>query len=593
MNRDEVINRLADSVSDRPVEIAFFNDALNFSSSTRYPAAIRYFDVNEFYVVIPPAEESEELPDDNALKNTRIMIFPLGVDFEVQSSIYEVGLGHLLVCSNFGIHQRKFLRIAFDERIYVSVIGDDNQQKGAEIEVQVLNLSQSGIAIRCRRGTGLTPGTSCQLKIANPDFPGYDPSQGVAVLNGRVARVFTDDNLSDEENLGIKFIFDDVSEEFTQIHLIDKFCKQIAFSGDPKDQNLREILDLTTDLSSSLDLDTLLLKISASASKLVSAEGSAILLFDDEKRHLDFKVASGEKAPILSRTSLPKDTGGVAWWVAQTGEPAVVNDVGSDVRFTKSVDKMTDFKTKSILAVPIILDGEILGVLEAVNRVSGSKFTEGDLYAFTVLANQIAIVIRNTRMAEHYENFFTHAFEVIVKAIESIGVLIGLMSPGHCWRVAALATSIGQQFRLSEVELENLYYGAVLHDIGILEIQGQKPSKFNYAGNYTTEDAIRFHSVAGINMIKEIKMWKGAASIIRHHHEHFDGMGYPDELAGERIPLGARIVAVVEAYEEMLCGQQDELVAQEQAISAIKSAAGTQFDPEVVEVFVNQVVQSR
>ena len=88
-------------------------------------------------------------------------------------------------------------------------------------------------------------------------------------------------------------------------------------------------------------------------------------------------------------------------------------------------------------------------------------------------------------------------------------------------------------------------------------------------------------------------MWQGAASIIRHHHEHFNGMGYPDELTGERIPLGARIVAVVEAYEEMLCGQQDELVAQEQAISAIKSAAGTQFDPEVVEVFVNQVAQSR
>lgn len=592
MSRDEVINRLADSVSDRLVEIAFFNDALNFSASTRYPATIRYFDENEFYVVIPPVEEPEQLPDDDALKNTHIMIFPLGADFEVESSLYEAGLGHLLVCSNLAIHQRKFLRIAFDEKIFVLVIEDDNQQDKAEIEVQALNLSQSGIAVRCHRGAGLTPGTNCLLKIANPDFPGYDVSQGVAMLNGKVARVFTDDNLSDEENLGIKFIFDDVSEEFTQIHLIDKFCKQIAFSGDDRNHNLREILDLTADLSSSLDLDTLLFKISTSASRLVSSEGSSILLFDDEKQHLDFKVASGEKAPILSRISLAKDTGGVAWWVAQTGEAAVVNDVGSDVRFTKSVDKVTDFETKSLLAVPIILDGEILGVLEAVNRVSGSKFSEGDLYAFTVLANQIAIVIRNTRTAENYENFFTHAFEVIVKAIESIGMLIGLMSPGHCWRVAGLATSIGQQFGLSEVELENLYYGAVLHDIGILEIQSQKLSKFNYVGNYTTEDAIRFHSVAGINLIKEIKMWQGAASIIRHHHEHFDGMGYPDGLAGERIPLGARIVGVVEAYEEMLVGQQDELLAQEHALTAIKSAAGTQFDPEVVEVFVSQVAQS-
>ena len=134
-------------------------------------------------------------------------------------------------------------------------------------------------------------------------------------------------------------------------------CWQMAFVKNRGNENIREILNLISDLNATLDLDTVLFKTNVSAAKLVSAEESSILLFDDEKRHLDFKVASGEKAPILSRIRLGKDDGGIAWWVAQTGEPAVVNDVDLDIRFTGSVDKTTDFKTKSTLAVPVILDG--------------------------------------------------------------------------------------------------------------------------------------------------------------------------------------------------------------------------------------------
>lgn len=160
-----------------------------------------------------------------------------------------------------------------------------------------------------------------------------------------------------------------------------------------------------------------------------------------------------------------------------------------------------------------------------------------------------------------------------------------LISPGHCWRVAALATAIGEQFGISEEEFKDLYYGAALHDIGFLE----QPLD----GNGTTDELIKSHPVAGANMVKEIRMLRGVTPIIQHHHERFDGMGYPDGLGGEAIPFGARIVAIVEAYEEMLYGHEDELIAQEQAIGVINSAAGTRFDPQVVEVFVSQVVQSR
>jgi len=491
------------------------------------------------------------------------------------------------------MRSQRFLRVAFSEKVYVSIIGDSDQREREEIEVHALNLSGSGIAVRCHRGSEFTCGVYCQLSISNPAFPGYNPSQGAATLKGKVARVFSEDNLPDWENLGIQFIFDSAPEESAKTHLIDAFCRQMAFGETLENQNILEFLTLMADLSSSLDVDAALSNIETSAAELVSSEVSSILLFDEEKLHLYFKRASGEKAPILGRIAV---TGGIAWWVAHTGEPAILNDVVSDPRFTAAVDSMTGFKTKSLLAVPIILGGEILGVMEAVNKLGGGQFTELDLQLFTTLANQMAVVIRNARITENYENFFTNAIELIVKSIESVGVLVGLMSPGHCWQVAALATAIGQQFGISEVAFNDLYYGAVLHDIGLLELQNQKSFRFDDAygaGNYPTGENFKLHPVVGANMVKEIRLLRGAAPIIRHHHEFFDGTGYPDRLEGEHIPLGARIVAVAEAYEEMRLYGEIESVAQKQMVEEMKHAAGTKFDPQVVEVFINQINYSQ
>jgi HD-GYP domain-containing protein (c-di-GMP phosphodiesterase class II) len=146
------------------------------------------------------------------------------------------------------------------------------------------------------------------------------------------------------------------------------------------------------------------------------------------------------------------------------------------------------------------------------------------------------------------------------------------------------------------VEFNDLYYGAVLHDIGLLGLQNQKSFPFDDAyevDNYPTGENFKLHPVTGANMVKEIRLLRGAAPIIRHHHEFFDGTGYPDRLEGEHIPLGARIVAVVEAYEEMRLYGEIESVAQKQMVEEMKHAAGTKFDPQVVEVFINQINQSQ
>lgn len=338
-------------------------------------------------------------------------------------------------------------------------------------------------------------------------------------------------------------------------------------------ESLQKLLNITADLSANLDIDSILNKINTYASELVSSEVSSILLFDDKKSHLYFKVASGKRAPILKKFMV---TDGIAWWVAQEGEPVIVEDVNSDSRFTGSIDKVANFETKNVLCVPIVLEQEIMGVLEAINKIDSGEFTEVDLDLFSNLSKQIAVVIKNAKDIERLQNFKINAIEILVKAIESVGSLIGISSlkdPGHCWRVAEVSIAIAENLN-REINLDHLYYGAILHDIGILD---------HYYIQNSYKD-IKSHPVLGAEMIENITSLREAAPIIRHHHEHYNGSGYPDGLKGEEIPLGARIVAAAETYEKIFFERELE---RKNTVKRMKQFAGTKLDPEIIKVFEN------
>jgi len=351
-------------------------------------------------------------------------------------------------------------------------------------------------------------------------------------------------------------------------------------------ENLQKLLDITTDLSASLYVDSVLYKINISASSMVSSEASLILLFDAEKLYLYFKSTPREKSSI--RKSLVKDD--IPWWVAQKGEPVIVNDVASDPRFTGAVDSITGYQTKSVLCVPVILEGKIIGALEAINKSEGAEFTYADMKLFSKLAKQVAIVIKNAKIIENQQNFFIHAIEVFVEAIESVGIIMGMMSSGHCWRVAEIASSIRQNLEISDKDFDDLYYGAILHDIGILGYQKNEyvQLEFPYDDNYGIWENIDTHPVVGANMVENITLLCGAVSIIRHHHENYDGTGYPDGLRGDEIPLGARIVAVAEMYEETFLNSNSKkpVEAGEIALQKVKKFAGTILDPLLVNIFI-------
>ena len=156
----------------------------------------------------------------------------------------------------------------------------------------------------------------------------------------------------------------------------------------------------------------------------------------------------------------------------------------------------------------------------------------------------------------------------------------------HSARVAVLAVAIGEKLGLSDEELLTLRRAAELHDIGKVAISQSLLSKL---GRLTDEEmrVMRQHATLALEILGAVQALKPTLPLIKHHHERWDGTGYPDGLRGEQIPLGARIIAVAEVYDILTHGAPwKEPLSIDEAKAEIQRCAGSQFDPRVVEVFL-------
>lgn len=156
----------------------------------------------------------------------------------------------------------------------------------------------------------------------------------------------------------------------------------------------------------------------------------------------------------------------------------------------------------------------------------------------------------------------------------------------HSRRVHGYALAAAQAYGLSEAEMVQLAHGVLLHDIGKIGIPDAILLK---PGKLTREEwtVMRRHPEIGARLIREIPFLQGAMPIVRHHHERWDGTGYPDRLRGAEIPVGARIFAVVDAFDAMTVDRPySTAIAFDAARAEIRRSAGSHFDPEIVEAFL-------
>ena len=230
----------------------------------------------------------------------------------------------------------------------------------------------------------------------------------------------------------------------------------------------------------------------------------------------------------------------------------------------------------ALAAAPIVSGDAVEGVLLAVDTDPGRTFSESELSALSTLAALVSVSRHNADLRDSERNFFVHTTEILVTALDaSMDV-----QRGHARRVAYFSRAVGRELGLDEGTLERLHFASLLHDVGMLRIDTATASKAVY----------KQHPALGHRMLKPIRVWEHLARLVLHHHEWFDGRGYPEGLSGEAIPMESRIIAVAEAFDSMTSVKSyREPVSVTDALGEIRAGAGTQFDPTVARIFVQLV----
>ena len=334
-------------------------------------------------------------------------------------------------------------------------------------------------------------------------------------------------------------------------------------------------------LNSTLDHKEIRRRAMEAATRLMKAEVGSLLLIDEEKSQLYFEVALGGQEDDIKMISLSSGEG-IAGWVAQYGEPLVVNSPQKDPRFFKGVDEKTEFKTRNIICVPVKVKGKVIGVLEAINKQGKEEFDKEDLFLLTSLADQVAIALDNSRLYQELEEIFFQTAASLADAIEKRDPYTG----GHTKRVTLYSESIAKYLQLKPLERKWLKITSVLHDIGKIGVEDhilKKPERLSLE----EFDVIKRHSMMGVEIIEHIRQLRESIPGVKYHHEYVNGKGYPDGLRGEEIPILARIVAVADTYDAMTTDRPYRKAMEEvAAIEELKRCSGTQFDRGVVDAFI-------
>ena len=236
---------------------------------------------------------------------------------------------------------------------------------------------------------------------------------------------------------------------------------------------------------------------------------------------------------------------------------------------------------RSLMLVPLNIRKKVFGIL-AVSVLNGDvRFSEKDLYYMSFMTNKAAYAIENIALYENiYENLFATLY-AFVRAIEARDPY----TEQHSNRVTRIAMTLCKGMGGSQEEQDILNVAGQLHDIGKIGIRDDILLK---PGRLTNEefDIIKEHPVIGADIVERLGLWDREKHIIKCHHERFDGKGYPDGLAGEAIPMLARILTVADVYDAIASDRAyRKKMAEEKILQIMYGGSGTQFDAGVIDTF--------
>jgi len=351
---------------------------------------------------------------------------------------------------------------------------------------------------------------------------------------------------------------------------------------------LKEVMSLynvSEAMTSSLSLDHILSVILETTKNELEADAVSLLLEEDTTSEYNVSPDKKHSIQIYRQPSDVTefygeiDYNALCNWFAEN--PFLISSSPKVKRFFKEPPDKRGLN--SFLSVPLKVRDQVLGTVNAYSYKKSYRFTEGQAKLLIILASRAAQAIENARLFENLQLTFRQTIQGLVGTLEAKDKY----TSGHSRRVTELAVKIAREFDLAPRELERIEWAGLLHDIGKIGIRLEalnKPEKITEQEHEMFKD----HTVMGKQILESIHFLREIVPLVYHHHEWYDGSGYPEGIAGDDIPLGARILAIADSYDAMTSDRPyRKAMNKKEAVKELKAFSGSQFDPKLVDIFIN------
>jgi putative nucleotidyltransferase with HDIG domain len=298
------------------------------------------------------------------------------------------------------------------------------------------------------------------------------------------------------------------------------------------------------------------------------------MLLDSSRNELYARLSMGRDRDIVAQFRTDAASGLLGEIFAK-GKPVTICDIGADGRLA------FPYPVRSILCVPLVTDGRGTGMLIASDKLSGEEFWSRELKLMGVFALEVAAAIKKAQLYEEISELFVHTVEALASAIDAKDPY----TYGHSKRVAQISTTLCEEMGLTRKEVRQVELAAILHDIGKI---GTPESILQKPDRLTPEEMERIHEHPGrgARILSNISEFRDVIKWIRHHHEWYDGKGYPDQIAADAIPLQARVITIADTFDAMTSDRPYRKgMPADEALRIMEEFAGTQFDPHLLQTF--------
>jgi len=370
----------------------------------------------------------------------------------------------------------------------------------------------------------------------------------------------------------------------TEIGRLEADFNAMAAALEERSESLeRKTLDLSAlhessrIVGSTLELEPLLEGALDSALRACGADVGYIALHDDGKG----LAVRALRVPAAAPARIDRVDASFAAWVVREARPLLVNPSADDTGL--HVDAVTG--AACAVSVPLIAAEGVIGALTVGTLRTGVGFGADDVRLLGTIANHVTTALGTVEAFNHLQDSYLSTVRSLAAAVDAKDAY----TRGHSERVARFATLAAERMGLAHEQHLALEMAAYLHDIGKIGIPEDILLK---PGRLTEEEMLtmRGHPLIGASILEPVSFPWPITPIVRHHHERWDGSGYPAGLTGTRIPVLARVLSVADAYEAMIADRPyRQGVSPEQGLAELQACAGSQFDPAVVAAFTEAI----